>query len=93
MYCQNFSRFNSFENAKKLFLLLLCGVVESELNFKHSNYFIYHYGNSIITVIFADGRILSARKASRLAQFVKIVWYKKGHIMPEPNIATVRTIL
>ena len=70
LYCQNFSRFNSFENAKKLFLLLLCGIVESELNFKHSNYFIYHYGNSIITVIFADGRILSARKASRLAQFV-----------------------
>lgn len=36
----------------------------------------------LITVIFADGRILSARKASRLAQFVKIVWYKKDILCP-----------
>jgi len=45
--CQNFSRFNSFENTKKLFLLLFDSIAKSELNFKHSDYFIYHYGNSI----------------------------------------------
>lgn len=71
MYCQNFSRFNSFENAKKLFLLLLGSAVKSELNFKHSDYILYITMEILlITVIFADGRILSARKASRLAQFV-----------------------
>lgn len=47
MYCQNFSRFNSFENVKKLFLLSLNSIAKSELNFKHSDYFIYHYENSI----------------------------------------------
>lgn len=40
----------------ELFLLLLDSIVKSELNFKHSNYFIYHYGNSINYGYFADGR-------------------------------------
>ena len=54
--CQNFSRFNSFENALEIFLLSLNNIVKSELNFKHSDCFIYHYGNLLIKVIFADGR-------------------------------------
>ena len=34
LYCQSFSRFNSFENALKIFLSSLDSIVKSELNFQ-----------------------------------------------------------
>ena len=58
MYCQNFSKFNSFENAKKLFLLLLDSVVKSELNFKHSDYLYITMEILLITVILQTGDII-----------------------------------